>query len=182
MVTIVSLYCCNKYSMFTLNMSNVKLIPRLEPSHHQASVVVSCCPIRDRDPWSRDTCWPISGGYPWSRQTNYQLSPVHHGIHLSVSLFSTQQQQPPSLASAVVSPCPSLWQPGPWHWSWCWCAQPRLGTLLQSQCSSWFADLLITELVCDTLWHVLRPCCISRFSDVYDEALICMYILYYLCM
>ena len=77
MVTIVSLYCCNKYSMFTLNMSNVKLIPRLEPSHHQASVVVSCCPIRDRDPWSRDTCWPISGGYPWTRQTNYQLSPWH---------------------------------------------------------------------------------------------------------
>ena len=91
MVTIVSLYCCNKYSMFTLNMSNVKLIPRLEPSHHQASVVVSCCPIRDRDPWSCDTCcpirdrdpwsrdtrWPISGGYPWNRQTNYQLSPWH---------------------------------------------------------------------------------------------------------
>ena len=50
---------------------------RTHSSSNQASVVVSCCPIRDRDPWSRDTCWPISGGYPWTRQTNYQLSPWH---------------------------------------------------------------------------------------------------------
>ena len=105
MVTIVSLYCCNKYSMFTLNMSNVKLIPRLEPSHHQASVVVSCCPIRDRDPWSSDTCWPISGGYPWTRQTNYQLSPWHPFISfpLQHTAAATAQLSFSSCQSVPVS-------------------------------------------------------------------------------
>ena len=144
--SIVSLYCCNKYSMFTLNMSNVKLIPRLEPSHHQASVVVSCCPIRDRDPCSRDTSWPISGGYPWTRQTNYQLSPWHpfisfplqHTAAATAQLsFSSRQSVPVSVTARTLTL--ELMRPF------------QTGTLLQSQCSSWFADLLITELVCDTL-------------------------------
>ena len=159
MVTIVSLYCCNKYSMFTLNMSNVKLIPRLEPIHHQASVVVSCCPIRDRDPWSCDTCcpirdrdpwsrdtrWPISGGYPWNRQTNYQLSPWHpfisfplqHTAAATAQLsFSSCQSVPVSVTARTLTL--ELMRPF------------QTGDAV-TECSSWFADLLITELVCDTL-------------------------------